>query len=51
MRVLDDYFSSYNTLGQIGSIKFSSEYERLVDKIEKFWKLKGTPKVETDKVR
>lgn len=51
VQVLDDYYSNYDTQGQIGSIKFSAEYERQVDKIEKFWKLKGTSDVEREKVR
>jgi len=51
VQVLDDYYSQYNTMGQIGSIKFTAEFERLADKIEKFWKLKETPKSEMEKVR
>ena len=51
VQVLDNYYSNYNTQGQIGSIKFTAEYERLSDKIEKFWKLKMTSKVEREKVR
>lgn len=37
-------------MGQIGSIKFTAEFERLIELIKKFWKLKGTPKQESDKV-
>ena len=48
VQVLDDYYSQYDTNGQICSIKFSAEFERLKDKIEKFWKLKQTPKAECD---
>ena len=51
VQVLDDYYSNYNTQGQIGSIKFTAEFERLSEKIEKFWKLKDTSKVEREKVR
>ena len=51
VQVLDDYYSNYNTQGQIGSIRFVAEFERLNDKIEKFWKLKATPMVEREKVR
>lgn len=50
VQVLDDYYSQYNTMGQIGSIKFTAEFERLADKIGKFWKLKETPKSEIEKV-
>ena len=51
VQVLDDYYSQYDTNGQICSIKFATEFERLADKIEKYWKLKQTPRVECDKVR
>ena len=49
--VVDNYFTEYDTLGQIGSIKFVSEFERLEEKIEKFWKLKGTGQKETENVK
>ena len=49
--VLDEYYQTYNTAGQIGTIRFIAEFERLSEKIEKFWKLKSTPRVEVDKVR
>ena len=51
VKVLDDYYSKYNTIGQIGTIKFTTEFERLNEKIEKFWKLKETPSSEIKKVR
>ena len=50
VQVLDDYFSKYDTCGQIGVIKFTTEFERLIDLVKKFWKLKGTPRQETEKV-
>ena len=31
--VLDEYYSSYNTQGQISAIKFAAEFERLADNI------------------
>ena len=51
VQAIDDYYSNYNTQGQIGSIKFVAEFERLSDKIEKYWKLKLTAKIEREKVR
>ena len=50
VQVFDNYYSNYNTQGQIGSIKFTAEFERLQEKIDKFWKLKMTPKIEREKV-
>ena len=47
---MDDYYSAFDTVGKITTIKFTAEFERLVDKIKKFWKLKATPKSETEKV-
>ena len=29
VQVFDNYYSNYNTQGQIGSIKFTAEFERL----------------------
>ena len=51
MPVLDNYFEQYDTLGQIGTIKFSAEFGRLAGMIKKFWKLKGTGSKETEKVK
>ena len=51
VRVLDDYYKSFNTQGQIDSIKFVTEFERLLDKVEKYWKLQETPIGERKKVR
>ena len=50
VQVLDEYFQQFDTNGQIGNIKFTAEFERLTDLIRKYWKLKGTPQVETEKV-
>lgn len=51
VRVLDEYYKSFNTQGQIDSIKFVTEFERLLDKVEKYWKLQETPIGERKKVR
>ena len=50
VQVLDEYFSRYDTFGQIGVIKFTAEFERLTELIKKFWKLKDTSRQEIEKV-
>ena len=41
--VIDEYYKNYDTQGQIDQIKFATEFERLREKIHKYWHVKKTP--------
>ena len=49
--VIDEYYRNFDTQGQIDQIKFTTEFQRLRDKIEKYWHVKRTPSQECEKVR
>ena len=38
--VIDEYYRNFDTQGQIDQIKFTTEFQRLCDKIEKYWHVK-----------
>ena len=49
--VIDEYYRNFDTQGQIDQIKFITEFQRLREKIEKYWHVKQTPLQEREKVR
>ena len=49
--VIDEYYRNFDTQGQIDQIKFTTEFQRLREKIEKYWHVKKTPQQECEKVR
>ena len=49
--VIDEYYKNYDTQGQIDQIKFATEFERLREKIHKYWHVKKTPEQECTKVK